>query len=119
MADLTPKQEKALVALLAYPTVTAASEATGIAERTLYTWMQDTTFSEAYRDMRRKAAQQAIDSTFGAAGKAAQTLAALLDSPKEHIRFAAAKTILEQTTKMLELHDLMRRIEVIEKAQQQ
>ena len=51
---LTPKQEQAIVALLNEPTVTRAARALGVNDRTLYRWLDDPTFSGAYRRARRR-----------------------------------------------------------------
>ena len=53
MATLSAKQDKALIALLTEPTISAAAKKVGIGERTLHTWLRDATFTAAYREARR------------------------------------------------------------------
>ncbi len=53
MATLTHKQDKALIALLTEPTITAAAKKAGIGERTLYRWLDDPLFAGALRQARR------------------------------------------------------------------
>src|SRR5687767_537860 len=57
---LTPKQHKAIAALLTEPTVAAAATKTGVGERTIYTWLGEASFAGAYRDARREAVGVAI-----------------------------------------------------------
>ena len=48
-AKLTPKQEKAITALLAQPTIEAAAASLGINPATVHRWLQEPAFVEAYR----------------------------------------------------------------------
>jgi transposase-like protein len=65
MADkknITPKQHKAIEALLSGATRAAAANAAGINDRTLYKWLQDETFTAELR----RAENQAITNAQGA-----------------------------------------------------
>ncbi len=44
---LTPKQEKAITALLSQPTIEAAAASLGINPATVHRWLQDPAFTEA------------------------------------------------------------------------
>ncbi len=46
---MTPLKEKALAALMAYPTRKEAATAAGITDRTMRAYLQDNEFREAYR----------------------------------------------------------------------
>ncbi len=59
-AKLTPKQEKAVSALLTQPTIEAAAAAVGVNAATVHRWLAEAAFSNAYRDARREAVDQAI-----------------------------------------------------------
>lgn len=57
--ELSDKQHKAIMELLQQPNVSRAAEAAGVGRSTLYGWMRDPVFAEAYREARREALQQA------------------------------------------------------------
>lgn len=115
--DLTKKQEKAVVALLAAPTVQAAAEAAGVSERTLWRWLQQPEFKEAYRQARREAVSHAIGRLQQATTRAVETLEEVMGNPeaKESARVSAAKTVLDAALKALELEDLEARVEELER----
>ena len=119
MATLSPKQEKALIALLTEPTISAAAKTAGIGERTLHTWLGEDAFAKAYRDARRAAVQQTIARLQQASSMAVTTLMEVMDgmgnSPAA--RVSAAKAVIEQTLKSTEIEDLAARIEALEQAQ--
>lgn len=106
MAELTPKQEKAIIALMSSATITEAAAAAGVGERTLYTWLADPAFQSAYRAARRESVGQATARLQQLSAAAVATLEALLDNPKPQVALAAARTILEQAIKAVELDDL-------------
>lgn len=116
MADLTPKQERAIIALMSSSTLTEAARAANVGERTLYTWLADTAFSEAYRAARRESVGQSIARLQQASGAAVDTLVSLLGSNLHSVRLAAASKILELSVKAIEIEDLQQRLEALEVA---
>ena len=48
-AKLTPKQEKAISALLGQPSIEAAAAAIGVNAATIYRWLHEPDFAGAYR----------------------------------------------------------------------
>ena len=56
--NLTRRQEAAIAALLAAPTIAAAAEQAKVAERTLRGWLKEPVFQAAYRVARREAFEQ-------------------------------------------------------------
>jgi DNA mismatch repair ATPase MutS len=76
---LTPKQHKALAALLSEPTVTAAAARVGIGERTLHTWLHEPAFDEAYTALRHDAVGLAVGRLQHATGLAVDALVEVLD----------------------------------------
>ena len=116
---LTPQQQKACLALLTEPTISAAAQAAGVGERTLYRWLDDPTFATAYRAARRQAVSQAIarlqQLSSGAVAVLAQVAAD--KNARASSRVAAATKILEVAIKAVELEDLEARISVLEEAQ--
>lgn len=116
MADLTPKQSKALIALLSEPTVEAAAKKSGVSERAIYNWLAEPGFSEAYRVARREAVSQAIANIQRASSEAVKVLEEVMKNTAEKgtTRVSAAKTIIETAFKAIELEDLTQRIEALE-----
>lgn len=114
---LTPEQETAIVALLNQPTVQKAAEQVGVSDRTVYRWMDEPEFSEAYRRARRQAFSQAIAMSQKYAPLALQALAKIVhdDSRPCSARVSAASAILKFSRESLELDDLAARLAALER----
>ena len=116
---LDPKQEEAITALLAEPTVAKAAIACGVGERTIHRWLDEPAFSRAYRNARRQAFSHAVSLTQRYAPLAIQTLAKIMADPEAPFpsRVSAATALLKVGRESLELDDLAVRIEALEAAQ--
>lgn len=115
--DLTTRQHSALSALMSEPTIRKASEVAGVPERTLYKWLKESAFQEAYRGARRDATQQAIARLQQFSSSAAATLVSLMAGGNPPaIRLAAARSVLELAIKSVELEDIAARLEALEQA---
>jgi hypothetical protein len=113
---LSRKQEKAIVAFVSSKTIDDAAKSSGVGRTTLFKWLQDDTFQDAYRRARTKIVQQAIAKMQNASGLAVSVLEEIMsdkDSPPS-TRVNAAKAVLETSLKAVELEDILRRIERIE-----
>lgn len=112
------KEDQALVALLSETTMKEAATKTGIAEITLWRWMQDPAFQERYREARRQAVSQAITQLQKISSEAVQTLRDVMNDIETPpaCRVTAAKAVLELAFRGMETEDLSARIEVLEKA---
>ncbi len=114
---LTPKQHKALAALLSEPTVTAAAANVGIGERTLHTWLHEPTFADAYTALRHDAVALAVGRLQHATGSAVDALVDVLDTlppAPAAVRVSAAKVVLEYALRFRELDELETRIAQLE-----
>jgi DNA mismatch repair ATPase MutS len=115
---LTPKQHKALAALLTEPTVIAAAAKVGIGERTLHTWLHEPAFDEAYTAMRHEAVGQAVGRLQHATGIAVDALIEVLDTEytpaPAAVRVSAAKVILDYAIRFRELDEIERRLAELE-----
>lgn len=115
---LTPKQEKALAALLTEPTVTAAAAKVGVGERTVHTWLAEPTFADAYRAARRHAVGQAIARLQQGSTAAVDALLDVIDgayaTAPPAVRVSAAKVVLDMAFRAVELEDLQARLEALE-----
>lgn len=113
---LTPKQSKAIAAILAQPTIEKAAAAAGISERQLHRWLDLPEFRAEL-----KAAENGLIESAGARLSAGLDLAltALADLIKgaesESVRRAAAAEWINQTFKIQELRTLAERIDELER----
>ena len=110
------KQELAIIALLQCPTLMAASKQVGIAEVTLWRWLQQSDFEEAYRRARQAAVDQAISQLQQASGEAVETLRAVQTDPgaPPSSRVTAAKAVLEMALKIRESEEMESRLAALE-----
>jgi hypothetical protein len=111
---LPRKQEDAIAALLAAPTVTAAAELVGIGERTLRRWLRDAAFLNAYRHARRKVVESAIGRIQNATGEAVDALRRNLTCGRAGDEIRAAVAILDHAEYGVELLDLTELMEELE-----
>ncbi len=105
-AKLERKQELAIVALLQQPTVEAAAEVAGVADVTLWRWMQQPEFTDRYRAARRQVLEQAIAQLQQASGEAVETLRRNLTCTVASVEVRAALAIIDQAVKGAEVLDL-------------
>ncbi len=113
---LTPKQERALLALLDCGEIKEASVVCGVSDVTLWRWLQLPAFQSRYRAARRLVVETAIAQLQSDCTKAARVLREIAEdrSAPASSRVAAAKTILDQSVSAVELMDLQERIEHLE-----
>jgi hypothetical protein len=110
------REEAAIAALLACPTLEEAAQRAGIGESTLRGWLHDPVFQQRYRGARRQVVEQAIGGMQQATGEAVTALRRNLTSGVPASEIAAAKAILDFAVKGVELVDLAERIEQLERA---
>jgi DNA invertase Pin-like site-specific DNA recombinase len=115
--DLTPKQERAILALLSEGTTKDAAAKCGVNEATIWRWLQLTEFQERYRGARRQVVETAISQLQSDCTVAARVLREVAEDTKapSSSRVMAARTILEQSLKAVELMDLVARVDRLEK----
>jgi len=115
------KKELALGALLTEDTLGKAAKVAGISEVTLWRWLQGREFAEAYRELKREAVGQAVTRLQQISCQAVETLRTIMldkESPAS-VRVSAAKSILEMAVKAIEIEDIARRVEALEKIAQE
>ena len=113
---LTRKQESAVSALIAHPTMKDAAQAAGVGETTLWRWLQLPEFERAYRQVRRETVKHAIVKLQSAAGQAVDVLTEIMNDQSAVVfaRLAAAKAVLEISFKSVEIEDLAARLADLE-----
>ncbi len=115
---MTPKKQKALVALLTQPTKEKAAAAAGITSKTLRSYLDDPEFQAEYKkafaglveDATRKV-QQTLD-------PAVAVLREIMEDSDENgqVRVSAARSVLEYGLKMTEQTDIITRLQELEAA---
>jgi hypothetical protein len=113
---LTPKQDRAVAALIAHPTFEAAAASLGTHERTVRRWLAQPAFARAYRQARRRVVEDAVARLQKASTAAVMTLALALRADRATDRIRAAVAILDRGLKGVELFDLAERVETLEAA---
>jgi len=113
---LTPKQTRAMLAMLEHPTLRDAASAVGIGESTLYRWAQIPAFKSAYMDARREAVRQSIAHLQSATGEAVTCLRNVMNSKtgSDAAKVSAARAVLELALKAVEIEDLAERVQQLE-----
>lgn len=100
------REEAAIAALLACSTLEAAAEQAGVAGSTLRGWLREPSFQARYRVARRQVVEQAISELQQVAGEAVTALRRNLTCGVPASEIAAAKAIIDQAVKGMELLDL-------------
>ena len=109
------KKEAAILSLLTHNTISEAAHACGVGEVTLWRWLQNPEFQEAYRQAKREAFSQAISRLQAESGKAVATLVEIATTgQKESARVMAARTILELAVRAVEVEELEERVSKLE-----
>jgi hypothetical protein len=111
---LNRKQEQAIAALLSASSIKVAATNCGMAEVTLWRWLQLPGFQTAYRAARRQVVERAVSELQAACGEAVETLKRNLTCENPAVEIRAAQIILEQAVKGVELIDLQERVERLE-----
>ena len=108
------REDLALAALLSEKTIALAAAKAGIGETTLLRWLADPAFKARYREARRQVVEQAVAQLQRAASVAVSALSRNLTCGNPSVEVGAARTILDQAIKGLELVDLAERVETLE-----
>lgn len=113
---LTPKQAKALQALLTQPTKAAAAKAAGISVRTLTDYLADPEFQKEYGKAARALVMDATREAQQALSPALQALREIVENPEENSsnRISAARSLLEHGLRLTEFSDILPLVESVE-----
>lgn len=114
---MTPKQQKALLALLTNPTKEKAAAAAGITSKTLRGYLADPEFQAEYRKAFAGMVEDATRQAQQAIAPALSTLREVVDSGESsQFRISAARSILEYSLKLTEQNDILAKLQELEKA---
>ena len=114
--EMTPKQEKALVALIRAPTRAAAAKEAGVGVSTLRRWLkEDQNFRAAYKaamsEMMEDASAQAKQNLSKALGVLADVME---NGENSQVRIAAARSALEYSLKLTDAVETSARLDALE-----
>src|SRR5262245_8894617 len=109
-------REPTALALAAGRTIAAAAAECGVAERSIRGWLRDQRFVTRVRQLRGELYARAVGRLVDLAGRAAETLGALLDAEAAATRLAAARAILALTPQAVQLVDVDERLAALEQA---
>ena len=104
-----------IAALLSCPTLDAAAQQCGLSVRQLYERRQDPDFIRKLREAQTDALAGAVRFIQKNTAIAAETLVAICRNGQEQNRLTAARTLLDQATRLSEIADFARRLEAVEK----
>jgi len=112
------KKEEAIVALLTHRTIEEAARAIEVVPNTLLRWMKEPEFDMAYRAAKRAAFGQSIARLHHLSSAAVTTLGKVMLEPgtPPATRVRAADSILDHTTKAIEIEDIEARVAQLERA---
>jgi len=111
--ELTPRQKKAIAAILETPTYEEAILNSGVCRQTFYSWLRAPHFKAELDRRLDELASRAIGRIKSSAVEAVETLRNLLGSENESIKLRAALGLIDYTLKAREL-DLSVRLDAVE-----
>lgn len=113
-AALSPRQRKAIAALLESPSTLAAAERAGVGRTTLCRWLTLPAFRSALDRAKDEIFAAAMARIASASGEATNTLLALLRAESEPVRLGAARAILEAAAGHLDARAIAAKLGEIE-----
>ena len=115
---MTPKKQKALVALLTQPTKEKAAAAAGITSKTLRGYLDDPEFQTEYRKVFTELVEDATRKVQQTLDPAVAVLREIMEDRDEtgQVRVTAARSVLEYGLKMTDTTDILARLNELETA---
>lgn len=115
---MTPKKQKALLALLTSPTKAAAAAAAGITPKTLRSYLAEPEFQAEYKKAFAGLVEDATRQAQQAIAPALSTLREVVEDSSEgaQFRISAARSILEYSLKLTEQNDILSQLQELEEA---
>jgi hypothetical protein len=107
-------KEIAAAALAAGATAKAAGEAAACSERSVRRWQQDPEFQRTVRGLRDEAIAAALNRLSSGMTVASMAIIGLIGSQDPHVRFKAAKAVIELAVKIKESVELEQRVADLE-----
>lgn len=113
---MTPKKQKALLALLTNPTKEKAAAAAGITPKTLRGYLADPEFQAEYKKAFSGMVEDAVRQSQQSLEPALSTLREIVEDNglDAQPRISAARSILEYSLKLTEQNDILSKLEALE-----
>lgn len=113
---LRGKQAKGIEALLTTDTIDQAAKNTGVTRNTMYRWLKEDFFLKELNQAKRQVVQHSILKLQKASQYAVKTLLEICrdKNATDSARVSAAREILNNTLKAIELEDIEERIKALE-----
>ena len=113
---LTPKQVRAIAAMLQSKDVRDAARIANVSERTLFRWMKDDAFRSAMKEAESQAIAQVMRRLSNLCALALDVLEKEMESDlaKESVRVRAADVVLAKVHTFKELNDFDERLAALE-----
>ena len=109
-------QRKAIPIILASKTISEGVKKAGIKRETFYQWIRDPEFKAEFTGQRQEIIDLALHELKTSASDAVSVLRELLQAEGEGVRLRTAQAILENVLKSIEIENLERRIEELERS---
>lgn len=112
------RKELILSALLTNPTVREASKVCGVAERTIYQWLEKPDFKKKYEEMKARIVEDSANYLQVKLNEATKTIMDIMIDEKvaTQTRLNAARTVFEYCYKLREQKEVIARLTAIEDA---
>jgi hypothetical protein len=113
---LTARQQKALQALLLNPSIREAAKEGGCSEASLWRWLQEEDFAEAYRSARSRLFENTLTALQAASTDAVGVLREVMadEQAPAPSRVTAAKAVLDLALKAKDALEVEERLRVLE-----
>ena len=112
---LTTLQLKAIPIILASKNITEGVKKAGIKRETYYQWIREPEFKAEFTRQRREVIDLALHDLKTSASEAVSVLRGLLKAEGESVRFRAAQAILDNVIKSIEIENIEKRLDVLER----
>ena len=118
--NLSAKQTRAIAALLQAPTLREAAESCGVPESTLFRWLNERAFKDAFDQARARLLENVLTRLQAVAGDAVSTLSDVMTDRNAgaSARVSAARTVLEMALRAKAELEIEARIRALEDAAQ-
>ncbi|MGD0228789.1 MAG: hypothetical protein ABSC19_00335 [Syntrophorhabdales bacterium] len=114
--SLTPRQERAILAVLESRTIEEACRKAGITKSLYYRWLRERpVFAAALKSRQEAVSNEALERLQGSVAAAVDVLVRLLDSDRESIRRSVANDVISRFLKTRELGELEERLTNLER----
>lgn len=119
--SLTPKQQKALAALLSCANLTDAAKASNLGQRTLFRYLRTPHFAEAYQTARHELVQNSIAQLQKLSATAVTALEKVFTEgyAKPSVQVRAAEVVLNLSLRSIEIESIESRLAALEQAAQE